>query len=107
MHIFTVPASGGEWTRITEGKSWDDKPRWAPDGKTIYFISDRTGFLNVWGIRFNSGAGKPVGEPFRVTFLESTGQMIELDELGIAANRLVVTFKEGSGSIWTLENVDR
>jgi serine/threonine protein kinase/Tol biopolymer transport system component len=107
IHIFTVPASGGEWTRITAGKNWDDKPRWAPDGKTIYFISDRTGFLNVWGIRFDSGAGKPVGEPFRVTFLENTGQMIELDELGIAANRLVVTFKEGSGSIWTLENVDR
>jgi len=26
---------------------WDDKPRWSPDGKTIYFVSNRTGFFNV------------------------------------------------------------
>ncbi|HEV8130450.1 MAG TPA: protein kinase, partial [Acidobacteriota bacterium] len=34
--IYVVPAPGGKWTRITEGKYWDDKGRWSPDGKTIY-----------------------------------------------------------------------
>src|SRR5207253_322014 len=32
--LFVVPAAGGTWTRITNGKQWDDKPRWSPDGKT-------------------------------------------------------------------------
>ena len=40
---------------------WADKPRWSPDGRTIYFVSRRvTGFLNVWGIRFDQTKGEPV-----------------------------------------------
>jgi Tol biopolymer transport system component len=37
--LYVVPASGGPWTRITDGRHWDDKPRWSPDGKSIYFVS--------------------------------------------------------------------
>jgi Tol biopolymer transport system component len=69
--IYVVPASGGQWMRITEGKYFDDKPRWSPDGKILYFISSRNGFFNVWGIRFDSASGQPVGGPFRVTTFES------------------------------------
>jgi len=35
--IYVVPQSGGEWTQITEGKYFDDKPRWSPDAG--HFIS--------------------------------------------------------------------
>jgi Tol biopolymer transport system component len=109
--INVVPATGGKWTQITEGKYWDDKARWAPDGKVIYFISDRTGFLNVWGIRFDHGKGKPVGEPFQVTAFESPRRMIfprvSPLEMAIAGGRLFVNITEASGSVWVLENVDR
>jgi Tol biopolymer transport system component len=50
--LYVVAVSGGPWIPITDGNSWDDKPRWSPDGKTIYFISARSGFLNVWGNRW-------------------------------------------------------
>src|SRR5262245_16084580 len=109
--IYLVSASGGAWTQITDGKYRDDKAKWSPDGKTIYFISNRGGFFNVWGIRFDPTQGKPVGEPFRVTSFENPGRMIAPDigyvDLGITANRLVLPILEVSGSIWILENVDR
>ncbi|HJQ26195.1 MAG TPA: winged helix-turn-helix domain-containing protein [Blastocatellia bacterium] len=110
--IYVAPAAGGEWIHITDGKHWDDKPRWSPDGKAIYFVSNRSsGFLNVWGVRFDPVSGRPVGEPFRVTAFESPGQMIQpsivLLQISLAADRLVVPINQVTGSIWILENVDR
>src|SRR5215472_16587937 len=32
-------------TRIADSKLWDDKPRWSPDGRTIYFVSRHHGFF--------------------------------------------------------------
>ena len=74
--LFVMAATGGPWIRITDGKHWDDKPRWSPDGKTIYFVSGRGGFFNVWGIRFDAVKGKPVGDPFQVTLFESPSLMV-------------------------------
>ena len=107
--LFVIPAAGGSWIRITDGTRWDDKPRWSPDGKTIYFLSGRSGFFNVWGIRFDATSGKPVGEPFRVTTFETPALMIpeQMDaaELSVIQGRMGLTMEERSGSIWMLDNV--
>ena len=58
--IYVMSAAGGPWIRITEGKHLDNKPRWSPDGKIIYFLTERAGFFNVWGIHFDSARGRPV-----------------------------------------------
>jgi len=109
--LYVVPATGGPWTRITDGKHWDDKPRWSPDGKTIYFVSGRGGVFNVWGIHFDPAQGKPVGEPFKVSAFDGHGPMIPL-WIGLVApslseSKLVLNMAEVSGSIWVLDNVDR
>jgi Tol biopolymer transport system component/DNA-binding winged helix-turn-helix (wHTH) protein len=109
--IYVVPASGGEWTRITEAKYFDDKPRWSPDGRRLYFVSNRTGFFNVWGIDFDLATGHPRGETFRVTNFESPARMILPDvatmEMALAADRIVLPIMEVSGGIWILENIGR
>jgi Tol biopolymer transport system component/DNA-binding winged helix-turn-helix (wHTH) protein len=111
LTLYVVPAAGGAWTRITDGKYWDDKPCWSPDGKTIYFLSRRGGVFNVWGIHFDPVGGKPVGEPFRVSAFEELGLMIPKFippvELSINENKLVLNMAEVSGGIWVLDNVDR
>ena len=110
LHV--IPATGGPWIQITDGKYWDDKPRWAPDGKTIYFISGRGGFFNVWGIHFDPSKGEPVGEPFQVTTFANPSltipqQLIEGIGLSLSQNKLVLTVQDVSGSIWVLDNVDQ
>lgn len=109
--LCVVPVSGGPWIRITDGQSWDDKPRWSPDGKTIYYISSRTGFLNVWGIRFDPDEGRPHSQPFQVTSFESPNLMVADDtdwlSMSVSQDRLVTSMKETFGSIWALHDVER
>ncbi len=107
--LYVVSASGGPWTRVTNSKQWDDKPRWSPDGRTIYFVSGRGGFFNVWGIHFDPTAGKTVGQPFQVSKFESARLMIPrwIPPVGfsLTQDKLVLTMAEESGSIWVLDNV--
>ena len=107
--LYVVPASGGPWTRITDGRQWDDKPRWSPDGRTIYFVSGPGGFFNVWGIHFDPDTGKPIGQPFQVTKFDSPRLMIPrwipLVGLSLTQDKLVLTMAQESGNIWLLDNV--
>lgn len=63
--LYVLPIAGGEATRITSGMAWDCQPRWAPDGKSIAFVSDRSGSDNLWLLKMNGGA--PDGEPKAIT----------------------------------------
>ncbi len=107
--IYAVPVSGGQWTAVTDGKWFDDKPRWAPDGRMVYFVSNRTGFFNVWGRRFDPARGTPVGEPFQVTRFASPALQMVSQSLGLAVarDRLVLAVTSLSGELWILDNVDR
>jgi dipeptidyl aminopeptidase/acylaminoacyl peptidase len=109
--IYVMPAAGGSWTAVTDGSVYDDKPHWAPDGRTIYFVSPRDGVLNVWRRQFNPETGQPAGGVFRVTSFNSPRQMISsrLAEMQIAltANRLFLPITETQSELWMLENVDR
>ena len=109
--VYAISASGGEWIKLTEGRYWDDKPRWSPDGKAIYFVSNRTGFFNVWKVRFDPASGKPLDQPTRVTDFENSTQLIMPNivqlEMALTSDRIILPMMETSGSIWVLENVDR
>jgi Tol biopolymer transport system component len=46
--LYTVPIEGGEAKAIATGMAFDSMPRYAPDGKSIAFVSDRDGSENLW-----------------------------------------------------------
>lgn len=46
--LYTLPVGGGTAKRITSGTAFDGNPVWSPDGRTIAFISDRSGADNIW-----------------------------------------------------------
>jgi TolB protein len=49
--IYTIPAAGGEETRLTTAPGLDDGPDYTPDGKYIFFNSERTGRMQIWRMR--------------------------------------------------------
>ena len=102
-------ATGG--SVITEGKHWDDKPRWSPDGRIIYFVSERRRFFNVWGIHFDPAQGRTEGKPFQVTAFDNprlmVAEVMPTVGLSLTQDQLIVTVSQVSGSIWVLDNVDR
>ena len=48
-------------------RDWEDKLRWADDSRFVYFVSDASGFFNIWARRFDGESGTLLGEAFRVT----------------------------------------
>jgi Tol biopolymer transport system component len=46
--LYTLPITGGEATRITEGQAYDMQPRFSADGTRLVFVSDRNGSENLW-----------------------------------------------------------
>jgi Tol biopolymer transport system component len=106
--IHVVRAGGGVWTPMTDGRQFDDKPIWSADGRRLYYLSNRGGFFNVWGRRFDPAAGQPVGSPFRVTDFHSPRLMISPDNIpsvgiAVAAEQLVLPITEASGQLWVLD----
>jgi Tol biopolymer transport system component len=48
--IWTMPASGGAMTRITDVFNDARQPRWSPDGRTLVFFAYREGGYDIWQV---------------------------------------------------------
>src|SRR5436853_344478 len=46
--LWMVDAGGGAPVQLTTDPASDDTPRWAPDGRSLYFLSSRSGSNQVW-----------------------------------------------------------
>ncbi len=66
-HIWTVPAAGGEPTPLTEGVPRDWSPAWSPDGRYLYYVSDRGGSMNLWRVEIDEQSGRPLADPEPIT----------------------------------------
>ncbi|MCA1639035.1 MAG: hypothetical protein LC768_12010 [Acidobacteria bacterium] len=62
--IATIPAGGGEPIIVTKDfatSNWN--PVWSPDGKFLYFISDKGGNLKFWRVSINETTGEVLSAP--------------------------------------------
>jgi len=75
-HIWTVPAAGGEPVAVTDGSSTDLNPVWSPDGKYLYFSSNRGGSSNIWRIVIDEETGKTSGAAEAVTSIGATTSIL-------------------------------
>jgi Tol biopolymer transport system component len=69
--IYTIPfkglAAGEKPVAATDDPPVDWNPIWSPDGKFLYFGSNRGGSLNLWRLAIDETSGKPLGVPEPLT----------------------------------------
>jgi len=61
--IATISRNGGEIEVITKDASTNWNPVWSPDGRYLYFASDRAGNMSFWRVPIDEETGKVLEEP--------------------------------------------
>jgi Tol biopolymer transport system component/serine/threonine protein kinase len=83
--IWTIPADAtGEPTpvTVTSDATMDWDPVWSPDGRSLYFASERGGSMNLWRVGIEETSGRPRGEPEPVTTPSRTSGSISFSRDG-------------------------
>ncbi|MDQ3247335.1 MAG: amidohydrolase family protein [Pseudomonadota bacterium] len=101
--IYVMPIGGGTPTRVAEGLSYEQQPRWSPDGTRIAFVSDRAGGDNIWIMNADgSNRRQLTKEDFRLLNQPSWSP----DGRYIVAKKHFTTARSlGTGEVW-LYHVD-
>ena len=55
-----VDLERGSFRELWHDRAIDQQPSWSPDGKTLYFSSDRSGVSNIYAYELSSGALRQV-----------------------------------------------
>ncbi len=92
--IWVVPVDGGDAVRVTGDEYLDTSPVWSPDGRFLFWVSDRGGSFDVYRVALDR-AGAPDAEPARLT-------------TGLSAHTISLTADGGAlaySSLRTLSNI--
>jgi len=84
--IWTVDAhvqgGGGEPVPVTQDEHVNWNPVWSPDGESLYFVSDRSGSMNVWRVPVDEVTGQVLGDPEPVTSSSQSLGLLSLSKDG-------------------------
>ena len=69
--LWTIAANGSEAATeglaVTNDAALDWSPVWSPDGKFLYFSSNRGGAMNLWRVPIDETSGRVLGPPEPMT----------------------------------------
>jgi eukaryotic-like serine/threonine-protein kinase len=106
--IYTIPAEGGPPVAVTSDAAIDWAPVWAPDGRSLYFASNRGGSMNLWQVAIDEQSGRVLGQPEPITTpsafvgdlsASADGRRVAFASLTRTAPIQKVAFEPGSGTV--------
>lgn len=103
-NIWVRAYNGGPSYRLIDWPMDDDRPMWSPDGRTLYFMSERDdGVPNIWMAEVElpeAGAGEPrvVSGPTQLTFHTEDG----VQKAEISADGTLIAYEWNAG-IWAVD----
>ena len=97
--LWSVDSDGKNKVRLTNDPAIDWNPVWSPDGHYIYFLSDRSGSMNVWRIPVDEISGEAKGELEQVTVPASNCSWLTLSHDG---KKLIYSSVEQRANIYKM-----
>lgn len=107
--LYLLSIEGGDAVALTSGTAWDQGPRFSPDGKHVYFISDRVGFKNLWRISLSDQTVEQITRLDRDLLgtlnwtLDGNYLLVGIDIADISGEVHLHTINPSSGAISTVE----
>jgi Tol biopolymer transport system component len=95
------------WIKVFD-TPFADKPRWAPDGNSLYFTSQHEGKLVIYRQALDPGSKTPIGGPSvihrfdsgRFSFREVT---MTSRDISVSTDRIVFPLVELTGNVWLIQ----
>lgn len=110
--IYVAPFSPGrepspsEWIEIIRSPETGPHAAWSPDGKMLYFSSERDGYNCLWAQRLDPATQRPRGKLFAVQHFHSPTQPMAAPSssfpIALAKDKVIVSLEERAGGIWML-----
>jgi eukaryotic-like serine/threonine-protein kinase len=105
-HISIAPIEGPKpipetaWITIASSGA-QDWANWSPDGKSLYFTSNRDGHRCLWAQRLDPTSHRPLGDPFPVQHFH--GRLSYNNEgWSAGGGRIALVLDETVGNIWKM-----
>jgi serine/threonine-protein kinase len=95
--IWLIPTAGGEPIPVTGDQWFNASPTWAPDGRSLLFVSNRAGGVDLYQARLQRN-GAAAGSPVRLT------NGLRAEAISLAANGRWIAYSDfaETSNIFTL-----
>jgi Tol biopolymer transport system component len=80
LRTITVEGRGAILVSPTAATDWN--PVWSPDGKFLYFLSDRDGRVAIWRVAMNRRTGTASGPPVRMALQADRAAWLAISRQG-------------------------
>ena len=95
--IWVVPAAGGTPRRITDDRSLNVSPAWAPEARALFFVSNRDGGRDVYAVPITQ-SGHAAGRATRLT----TGANAQAVSVAASGRLLAYSAFTETSNVWSL-----
>ncbi len=91
--IVLIPAAGGVPLSVTDSGSLHQSPVWSPDGRTLYYVSNRQGARDIYALDVSART-----DPVRVT----QGMGAHSIDFSTDGRRIVYSAYTSSANVWAM-----